>query len=351
MPGDRMETLTNFQECETISFPQGTMRGGTGIGLKMRILITGASGFAGGHLVEALLARTGVELLGVSRHGSWPATWRHLADRCPLSRCDLNDAEAVHAILATWTPEQIVHIAGYAHVGLSFREPGAAWAGNLGATRSLLEAIQSWGGSPRVLFVGSGLVYGEPDQPGEACDERGLLRPGSPYAASKAAADLLCYQCWRSAGLDIVRVRPFNHIGPGQSAEFAVAHFARQLVEIERGKRPPLLETGDLSPLRDLTDVRDIVRGYLLLLERGRAGDVYNLGSGTACSMQHVLDRLRSRAGARVEVRCRMDLLRDAETTVLRADASKARRELGWSPHFSLEQTLSDTLDQWRRMP
>lgn len=154
----------------------------------------------------------------------------------------------------------------------------------------------------------------------------------------------------RSAGLEIVRGRPFNHIGPGQSAEFAVAHFAQQIVEIERGKRPPILETGDLSPLRDLTDVRDIVRGYLLLVERGCPGDVYNLGSGKACSMKHVLDRLLALAGVRVEVRCRPDLLREAETSVLRADAGKARRELDWSPQFTLEQTLSDTLAQWRRM-
>src|SRR5262249_11991652 len=156
---------------------------GSGSYFEMRILVTGATGFAGGHLVEALHSRGGVELLGISRHGRWPQLWRHLADRCRLHGCDLNDTDAIQSLLAEWKPEQIVHVAGYAHVGLSFREPDGAWTGNLGATRSMLDAIQGWGGSPRTLFVGSGLVYGEPDRPGEACDEHCMLRPDSPYAA------------------------------------------------------------------------------------------------------------------------------------------------------------------------
>src|SRR5262249_41671411 len=150
----------------------------------------------------------------------------------------------------------------YAQVGRSFHETDAAWAGNLDATRNLLEAVQAWGGSPRIVLVGSGLVYGGGESSDQDSDEQTLLRPDSPYAASKAAADLLGYQIGRSSGLQIIRARPFNHIGPRQSVEFAVAHFARQITEIECGRRPPIVETGDLRPRRDLTDVRDIVQGY-----------------------------------------------------------------------------------------
>jgi GDP-4-dehydro-6-deoxy-D-mannose reductase len=316
----------------------------------MRILITGATGFAGRHLVEALLDRADAELLGVSRRGAWPADWRLLEGRVALRSCDLTDRTMLVGLLDEWQPGVIYHLAGYAHVGRSFREPDAAWSGNLDATRSLLDAVQRWGGQARILLASSGLIYGEPETPGGACDERAPLRPESPYAASKAAADLLGYQCWRAAGMDVVRARPFNHVGPRQSAEFAVAHFAQQIVEIERGHRPPVLETGDLRPCRDLTDVRDIVRGYLSVVEKCPGGDVYNLGSGVAHSMEAVLDRLQTLAGVRCDVRSRPGLLRDADTPVLRADASKARRELGWSPRISLERTLADVLAYWRQL-
>jgi GDP-4-dehydro-6-deoxy-D-mannose reductase len=315
----------------------------------MRILLTGATGFAGGHLAEALAVQPGVELLGVSRGSDRPAEWKQLNIKMRLRPCDFCNRTAVAALLKDWRPDAIYHLAGYAQVGRSFREPDLAWEGNLSATRNLLEAVQEWGGSPRVVLVSSGLVYGQPLEMEQSCDEQALLRPDSPYAASKAAADLLGYQSWKSSGLEIVRARPFTHIGPRQSAEFAVAHFARQIVEIERGSRPPILETGDLRPRRDLTDVRDIVRGYTSLMEKGIPGEVYNLGSGEVLAMGDVLDRLLTTAGVRCEVCCREDLLRDAETPVLRADAGKAHRELNWKPRIPLNQTLNDVLAYWRQ--
>src|SRR5262249_1849099 len=152
---------------------------------------------------------------------------------------------------------------GYAQVAASFREPDRAWADNLMATRNLYTAIERWGGRPRVLFVSSGLVYGNDG----ACNAATPLAPASPYAASKAAADLLSFQVTRHPGIDVIRVRPFNHIGPRQSSEFAVARFARQLARIEAGLQEPILETGDLNSSRDLTDVRDMVEAYRLLMQ------------------------------------------------------------------------------------
>jgi GDP-4-dehydro-6-deoxy-D-mannose reductase len=316
----------------------------------MRILVTGATGFAGSHLVEELLAsRPGVEILGVSRNLSTPAGWGDLEKKVALVHCDLCDRTAVKQLMQNRRPDAIFHLAGYAHVGRSLREPDAAWAGNLDATRNLLEAVQACGGSPRIVLVGSGLVYGGSSS-GQECDEQTLLRPDSPYAVSKAAADLLGYQVGLISGLQIIRARPFNHVGPRQSPDFAVAHFAQQIVEIERGRRPPIVETGDLRPRRDLTDVRDIVRGYMTVMEKGRPGEAYNLGSGFAWSVGDVLERMLTLAGVRGEIRRRADLLRDADTPVLRANAAKVRDELGWSPRIPLDQTLADMLAYWRQM-
>ncbi len=314
----------------------------------MRILVTGITGFAGGHLAEALLARGGAEVYGLGRSGRWPAEWRHLEGRAALRACDLGDRGAVRALLRQVEPEQIYHVAGYPHVGRSLREPNQAWEGNLTATRNLYEAVAGWGGRPRILAVGSGLVYGDPDTAEQAYDEGCPLRPTTPYAASKAAADLAGYQVARATGLAIVRARPFNHIGPRQSPQFAVAHFAEQIAAVEAGRQPPVLETGNLAPRRDLTDVRDMVQAYLLLMERGRPGEAYNVGTGQTYSMQEVLDRLLTLARVRVEVRRRADLVRATETPAVRADAGRLRRETGWAPRFTLEQTLADTLDYWR---
>jgi GDP-4-dehydro-6-deoxy-D-mannose reductase len=314
----------------------------------MRVLVTGVSGFAGGHLAEALLAVGGADVAGTSRRAEWPAALGHLAGRVPLYPCDLCDAGAVLALLRQVEPDQIFHLAGYADAGASFKDPGAAWAGNLTATRSLYEAVLHWAGQPRVLYVGSAMVYGEPEKPDQAYDESAPLRPASPYAASKAAADLASYEYAQASGLDIVRVRPFNHIGPRQSPRYAVAHFAKQVAAIEAGRQPPVLETGNLEPRRDLTDVRDMVDAYIRLLERGRPGEVYNAGSGTVHSMQEVLDRLLALSRVAVAVRQRQDLVRATDVAVIRCDAGKLRRQTGWEPRRSLEQTLADTLGYWR---
>jgi len=317
----------------------------------MRILLTGVTGFAGGHLAEALLAREEVELFGIGRRTRWPDEWQHLADRVPLHGVDLGDGTGVEAVLRKAQPERIYHLAGYAQVGRSFQEADAAWAGNLTATRCLYDAVSRWGGRPRILYVGSGLIYGDPELPDQAFDESCLLRPTNPYASSKAAADLVSYQYTRTHNLEIVRVRPYNHIGPRQSPQFAIAHFAKQIIAIERRQQPAVLETGNLSPRRDLTDVRDMVRAYILLMERGRNGEAYDAGTGQTYAIGDVLQRLLALAGIQVEVRQRSDLLRATDTAIVRANPAKLQRETGWLPQFTLEQTLADLLAYWRLQP
>jgi GDP-4-dehydro-6-deoxy-D-mannose reductase len=314
----------------------------------MRILITGITGFVGAYLAEALLERGGVELFGIARHASWTAECQHLSGSVALRACDLTDMESIERILHEVQPQQVYHLAGYSHVGRSLHDPAAAWQTNLTATLRLYEAVCRWAGKPRLLHVSSAMVYGEPETPGQPLDERSPLRPATPYAASKAAADLAAYQYFRSAGLAIVRVRPFNHIGARQSPDFAVSSFARQVAQAAAGKAPPVIETGDLTPERDLTDVRDMVQAYRLLMELGRPGEVYNAGSGHAHSMQTVLDRLIALAGVNVEIRPRAVEMRRAEAAVLRADSTLLQRVTGWTPQYPLEETLQQILQYWR---
>ncbi len=313
----------------------------------MRILITGVTGFVGGHLTELLAAEGGHALAGLSRKASWPPEWAHLAGAVELHAGDLNDGAAVERLVREFRPDWLFHLAGYANAGKSFREPDLCWRDNLDATRTLYDAVARSGVKPRTLFVSTGLVYGDADGPDGAFAEDAPLRPASPYAASKAAADLLSYQVTRSPGLPVVRVRLFNQTGPRQSADYAVPNFARQLAEIAAGVREPTLQTGDLSSWRDLSDVRDVVAAFRLLIERGTPGEVYNAGSGVAQRMQDVLDTLVTLSGLAVTVTRKPDDGRAADTAVTRADATKLRRATGWSPRIGFAQTLRDTLDYW----
>lgn len=314
----------------------------------MRVLITGITGFVGGHLAEALAAEGGHAVVGVSRHAGWPAGLRHLEGAAELHAAELADGAAVEALVRRVRPDWVFHLAGYANTGKSFREPDRCWADNLDATRRFYGAIARTEVRPRILFVSTGLVYGDPDGPEQVCDERAVLKPASPYAASKAAADLLSYQYTRHPGLDVVRVRLFNQIGPRQPADYAVANFARQIAAAEAGRQPPVIETGDLSARRDLTDVRDVVRAFRLLIEKGERGEAYNAGRGQTWQMQDVLDRLLAHARVPVEVRQRVEPGRRADTAVTRADARKLRAATGWEPRYELDRTLADILNYWR---
>ncbi|MFO0800446.1 MAG: GDP-mannose 4,6-dehydratase [Gemmataceae bacterium] len=314
----------------------------------MRTLITGITGFVGGHLAERLTA-AGHSLAGVGRSAAWPGRLEHLAGTAELYSADLLDTPRVEEVVRQVRPEWLFHLAGYANTGGSFREPASCWRDNLDATRSLYDAVVRSGVRPRILFVSTGLIYGDPDTPDAACDERTTLKPASPYAASKAAADIVSYQYTRSAGLDIVRVRLFNQIGPRQSADYAVANFARQIAAAEMRRQEPAMTTGDLSAHRDITDVRDMVAAFPLLLEKGKTGEAYNAGRGKTYRIQDLLDRLLAQATIPIEVRQSVEPGRKADTTITRADTSKLRAATGWEPHITLDQTLADILADWRQ--
>jgi GDP-4-dehydro-6-deoxy-D-mannose reductase len=244
-------------------------------------------------------------------------------------------------------PARVFHLAALSSVADSWQDPGRTLSNNAGAQANLLAALIALDPMPRVLVVGSADEYGEP-RTSRPLDEDTPLRPITPYGVSKVAQDLLALQYHLSHGLPVVRVRPFNHIGPGQSSNFAVPSFALQIAAIEAGRRPARLRVGNLKPRRDFTDVRDVVRAYRLALAEGVPGEVYNIGAGRAVALSEVVERLlgMSRVAIRVEVDQRRVRAVEARASV--CDAGRLRRRTGWRPLIPLDQSLADTLDYWR---
>jgi GDP-4-dehydro-6-deoxy-D-mannose reductase len=313
----------------------------------MRILVTGATGFVGGYLLELLVTQEH-QLFAFNRSGRWPPELFHLSSQVPLFPAELTDAAGLQALLSKTQPQWIIHLAGYANPGRSYAETEQCWRDNLLGTRTLYDAVVHSGLQPRILFVSTGLIYGEPDEPTGACDERTTLKPATPYAASKAAADLLSYQYTRFPGLDIIRIRLFNQIGPRQSADYAIANFARQIAAAEIGRQPPIVETGDLSAQRDITDVRDTVAAFPMLLRSGRTGEAYNAGRGQTYRVGDLLQQLLLMAHIPLEVREQSEPRRSGDTQVTRANPQKLYQCTGWQPRIPIEQTLQDILNHWR---
>ena len=247
----------------------------------MRVLITGITGFVGSHFAEHALDQ-GVEVYGSYRWRSKTENIDHLGAKIHLVEGDLRDVSSVQHVLEASQPDAIIHLAAQSFVGSSWQAPAETLITNIGAQVNLLEAIRQRPQKPRFLVVGSSEEYGAVYESELPITEDNPLRPLSPYAVSKVAQDLLGYQYFKSYRLPIVRTRAFNHEGPRRGDVFVTSNFARQIAEIEAGLREPIIHVGNLKTKRDYTDVRDIVHGYWLLLERGEPGEVYNLCSGSA---------------------------------------------------------------------
>lgn len=307
----------------------------------MRALITGSCGFVGAHLVNHLRAQPGLEVFGVARGSRTGLPERTFT-------VDLTDDGAVANLIRDVRPDLVFHLAAQAAVPVSFGSPRDTLVNNIVGQLNLTEAILASGLRPRMLVVGSADEYGVVRPEELPIREDNPLRPNSPYAVSKVAQDMLGYQYFASHGLHIVRVRPFNHIGPGQSDLFASASFARQIAEIEAGLREPVLLVGNLQAKRDFTDVRDIVVAYRLLLERGVAGEVYNLGSGRSVQVGKLLELLLAQSDARIEVRQDPARMRPSDNPEVVCDCTKALSATGWQATIPLERTLRDLLNYWR---
>jgi GDP-4-dehydro-6-deoxy-D-mannose reductase len=312
----------------------------------MRALITGGAGFAGSYLVEYLL-RQGQEVIVVDRMGERPASFEHLANQVRIERGDLLDPDGMRRILEETRPQRVYHLAAISSPQESFQNPKLAYDVNFTGTLNLLCAWRRVEIESRFLFVSSVAVYGRANTPDVPLREDSPLQPVSPYAGSKAAAEMLALQFFQAYGLPIVRVRPFNHTGPRQVSSYVCSGFARQVAEIDLHLRSPQVTVGNLQVRRDFSDVRDIVRGYHLLLEKGEPGDVYQLCSGVSVSIESILQRLIALSSQPIQVSVDDTRLRSDEPHIICGDPSKARRAVGWQPQYDLEVTLRDLKLYW----
>jgi GDP-4-dehydro-6-deoxy-D-mannose reductase len=314
----------------------------------MRILVTGITGFVGSHFAEYALTR-GCLVVGSSRWRSNTENIDHLRGRVELVECNLRDMSSATHLVETARPDRVIHLAAQSFVGTSWQAPAETLVNNTVSQVNLLEAVRARCPRARFLVIGSSEEYGFVSEDELPITEDNPLRPLSPYAVSKVAQDLMGYQYFKSYGMHIVRSRAFNHEGPRRGDVFVTSNFARQIVEIERGMRPPVIAVGDLKARRDYTDVRDIVRGYWLLLEHGQPGEVYNLCSGRAWVIQDILDFLLGEARVQgISVQEDPARLRPSDMPILSGDATKALTAVGWRPTIPFEQTLRDILDYWR---
>jgi GDP-4-dehydro-6-deoxy-D-mannose reductase len=301
-------------------------------------LVTGATGFAGGHLVERLLTGGGRVLAWAHRGG---AATSARADGVTWSAVDLLDRPALRDALAASRPSVIYHCAGQADVHDAWRAPARALRVNALGTHHLLEAVRDAGLACRVVVTGSALVY----RPGEAAlTEDSPIAPAGPYGVSKLAQEMTA----AASRLPVVLARPFNHAGPRQAPAYATSAFAQQVAEIETGAREPILHVGNLEARRDITDVRDTVRAYEALAERGTPGTPYNVCSGRAHTMRELLDILLSLSRVRVRIEVDASRLRPSDNPIILGSHARLTRDTGWRPEIPIEQTLADLLDHWR---
>jgi GDP-4-dehydro-6-deoxy-D-mannose reductase len=313
------------------------------------VLVTGITGFVGSHFAEYAL-RHGAAVSGSRLPGTDAGNIEHIRNDVRLVDVDLRDASAVRGLLDTTEPDWIIHLAAHSFVGGSWDAPAETLTNNVLSQLNILEAIRQSGARARVLIAGSADQYGDVDERDLPIHESVPFRPLSPYAVSKVAQDVMGYQYWRSHGLPIIRTRAFNHEGPRRGEAFVTSSFALQIAEIEAGLREPVVRVGNLKAQRDYTDVRDIVRGYWLLLKDGQPGEVYNLCSGRAWSIKTILEFLLSESSERtIEVREEAARLRAADVPVLIGDPGKIYRAVGWRAEIPFEQTLRDVLDYWRQ--
>ncbi|HET6464317.1 MAG TPA: GDP-mannose 4,6-dehydratase [Nitrospiria bacterium] len=317
---------------------------------KPKAFVTGINGFVGSHLAELLLSE-GYSVFGLSVNRDL-AHLSTVESRVSIAYGDIRDGKVVKDVLAEVKPDYIYHLAGSAFVPDADADPRLVYEVNVLGTLNLLETVRSGRLSPRILIVGSGEVYGPVPEERLPVNEDFPLNPTSPYGVTKACADLLASQYAASYQMDVVRVRPFNHIGPRQSEQFVCSSFAKQIVEIEKGLRKPVLEVGNLEARRDFTDVRDVVKAYRTVVEKAHRGEVYNVGSGRAWKIADLVTLLIGQSAVKkIEIRHEQVRVRPNDLQVMLCDPSKLQKQLGWKPMIPIERTLRDLLEYWRKTP
>lgn len=314
---------------------------------KKKALITGITGFAGSHLAE-LLIKKGMAVYGISRPRSKSDNIDAIRDEIILEDADILDSHSLYSIMVKIKPDYIFHLAAQSFVQSSWASPANTMETNVVGSVHLFEAIRRAEIDSVIQIACSSEEYGLVLENEVPVKEESPLRPLSPYAVSKVAMDYLGYQYHQSYGMKIVRTRGFNHTGPRRGEVFVTSNFAKQIAEIEKGKRKPVLGVGNLEAKRDWTDVRDMVLGYLLAVEKGDPGEVYNICSGKAWKVKDMLDLLIKESKVKVEIKPMPERMRPSDVPILIGDYSKFHKKTGWKPKIPFEQTMIDLLNYWR---
>lgn len=309
------------------------------------ILVTGGTGFAGSHLIDALLQKGYTNIYSTTFSEVEPGSMTLAADH--YVKVDLSDATRTQELFSRIQPAWIFHLASFAYVGKSFEKAKELFANNINLQLNVLEAVRLACPQARILTIGSAEEYGMVPPTIEKIDESVALAPINPYAVSKVTQDLLAQSYFLSYKLQIVRARPFNHIGIRQSGDFAIPAFARQIVAIERGEQETL-KVGSLSAVRDFSSVKDMVQAYILLMEKGVVGDVYNIGSGVGVKMQTVVDTMISLSKVPISIEVDPTRIRPLDSPGLIADNRKMM-SLGWSPMIDMKDELANVLEDLRK--
>jgi GDP-4-dehydro-6-deoxy-D-mannose reductase len=319
--------------------------------MKLKTLITGITGFAGSYLAEQLLATNKYEVSGTYLSEDSLTNVKNVKNKLNLIKADLSYAKSVFDIIEDIRPSVIFHLAALTSPADSFKNPTATLTNNISLQVNLLEAVKEFNLlNTRILITSSADIYGRVAKENLPINEKAPLMPTNPYSVSKIAQDFLGITYFLTYKLKIIRVRPFNHIGPRQSPNFSVPSFAKQIAEIEKGKKEPYLSVGNLETKRDFTDVRDMVKAYVLAVENGRSGEVYNIGSGISYRMLDILDKLVSMSSTEIEIKKDKAFFRPVDNPELVCDASKFKKITNWKPQIPIETTLKDTLDYWRNI-
>jgi GDP-4-dehydro-6-deoxy-D-mannose reductase len=315
-----------------------------------KILITGASGFVGSHLADYLVKDPNNNLFGTHFSKNLPQNLEQIKNQIQLLEADLRNENEVYSLIEKVQPDVIYHLAAFTSAADSFKSPRETVLNNIGCQINIFEAMRKSNLlNSKTLVVSSAEIYGSVRKEDLPMTENTPLNPTNPYAVSKLTQDFLGLQYFSAYGLKTVRVRPFNHVGPRQTPNFVIPSFAQKIVEIEKGKREPVLPVGNLEVKRDFTDARDVVKAYSLLMEKGELGEVYNIGSGISYKIAEILDKMLSFSSAKIKVEVDKSLFRPIDDPELVCDNTKINK-LGWKPEIPIEKTLKDTLDYWREI-
>lgn len=316
-----------------------------------KVFITGITGFAGSHLAEYLSSKKKYKIVGTYLFDESIRNVNNFKNKINLVKVDLAHKESVSDLIRDLKPDLVFHLAALTSPAESFQNPNETITNNIDIEVNLLSAIkENKLLDAKILITSSADIYGLVRKKDLPIDEETRLMPVSPYAVSKIAQDFLGLQFFLSYNLKIIRVRPFNHIGPRQSPQFVVASIAKKIAEIEKGKREKVLSVGNLESKRDFTDVRDMVRVYTIVLEKGKLGEVYNIGSGVSYSIREILNKLLSMSNSKITVKSDKSLFRPIDNPELICDATKFIKISNWKPKIDIDTTLKDTLDYWRNI-